>query len=162
MTATVEQVKEYYVERFQANPRSVGSATEEAPDLLELLPPCARVHLQAARDIRNDAVTQGHRGPSVVCLTQSPYQIRPSTSQAFPTLLTSGLPFSLDLNRLILPGELLLTMGVLPADQQSLLQNLPDRQVRRLAGNGMHISQIGAALLLALAGAMFATNQSNS
>jgi hypothetical protein len=160
MTATLEQVKEYCAKRFQANPRSVGSATEEAPDLFELLPPCARVHLQAARDIRSAAMAQGIRGPNVICLMQSPHQIRPSASQAFPTLLTGGLPFSLDLNRLILPQELLLTMGVLPSDQQSLLQNLHDRHVRKLAGNGMHISQIGAALLLSLAQATLASHQS--
>ena len=158
LTATPEEVKDYYAKRFQANPHSVGSATEEAPDLLELIPPCARVHLEAARDIKNAAAMQGHRGPSVVCLMQSPYQIRPNASQAFPTLLTGGLPFSLDLNRLILPQELLLAMGVFPVDQQSLLQNLQDRHVRRLVGNGMHISQIGAALLLALADAMLTTS----
>ena len=103
MTATPEEVEDYYAKRFQANPHSVGSATEEAPDLLELLPPCARVHLEAARDIKNAAAMQGHRGPSVVCLMQSPYPIRPNASQAFPTLLTGGLPFSLDHDRLILP-----------------------------------------------------------
>ena len=158
MTATPEEVEDYYAKRFQANPHSVGSATEEAPDLLELLPPCARVHLEAARDIKNAAAMQGHRGPSVVCLMQSPYQIRPNASQAFPTLLTGGLPFSLDHNRLILPQELLLAMGVFPVDQQSLLQNMHERHVRRLVGNGMHISQIGAALLLALADAMLTTS----
>ena len=159
MTATLEEIKEYYAKRFEANPRSVGSATEEAPDLLELLPPCARVHLEAARDIKNAAAMQGDRGPNVICLMQSPYQIRPNASQAFPTLLTGGLPFSLDHNRLILPQELLLAMGVFPVDQQSLLQNLQDRHVRRLIGNGMHISQIGAALLLVLAEAMLASVQ---
>jgi len=162
MTASPEEIKEYYAKRFQANPHSVGSATEEAPDLLELLPPCARVHLEAARDMKNAAIMQGDRGPSVICLMQSPYQIRPNASQAFPTLLTGGLPFSLDHNRLILPQELLLAMGVLPVDQQSILRNLHERHVRRLVGNGMHISQIGAALLLVLAEAMLATRQSNS
>ena len=162
MTATLEQVREYYAKRFQANPHSVGSATEEAPDLLELLPPCARVHLQAVRDMRSEAAARGDRGPNVICLMQSPHQIRPNASQAFPTLLTGGLPFSLDLNRLILPEELLLTMGVLPVDQRSLLQNLHERQVRKLAGNGMHVSQIGAALLLALAQAVMATHQPKS
>ncbi len=162
MTATLEQVKEYYAKRFQANPHSIGSAAEEEPDLLELLPPCARVHLQAARDMRSNATAQGNRGPNVICLMQSPHQIRPNASQAFPTLLTGGLPFSLDHNRLILPDELLLVMGVLPVDQRPLLQNLQDRQVRKLAGNGMHVSQIGAALLLALAEAMIGTHQSTS
>ena len=51
-------------------------------------------------------------------------------------------------------------MGVLPADQQFLLQNLSERHVRRLAGNEMHVSQIGAALLLALAEATLAIHQS--
>jgi hypothetical protein len=99
MTATLEQVKEHDAKRFHANPHSIGSATEEEPDLLEM------PQHRATEDTMSFA--------SCSSLARS-FQMHHECSP-----LLRGLPFSfcsLDHNRYISPDELLLVMGVLHSD----------------------------------------------
>ena len=102
---------------------------------------------------------------NMVCLLQSPWRITPVVENHVPVLLTNTLLYSHEASRLVLPEELLLIQGIpVPGLEAQLgigisglypfagaLHDLfQDRAICKLAGNGMHISQVGAALLLAL------------
>jgi len=141
-------------------------------DVLDLIPACARVHLQCCKDLRAPALGLGLPAADIVCVMQSPHQIQPRASPSLqtvvPALLTGALPYSLAADRLVLPDELLLAMGVhslvlssvrpslaaLHPFQPPLPDILQEVDLRRLVGNGMHVSQVGSALLLLLCEAM--------
>ena len=166
LVATPEQVQQYY----QRRATNRGNLQSHGPfDLSTLISPCARVHLQAAQHILEQLNKVGSpTKPDIICLMQSPFQVTPDRSDAFPTLLTGALPYSLAAGRLVLPEELLLTMGVpapllmevLPDSTllhpyvQPLTEVLTEREFRRMVGNGMHVCQIGSCILLALCEAM--------
>lgn len=105
----------------------------------------------------------------MLCLMQSPHFIAPGRNH-IPTLLTSTLLYSLVAQRLVLPQEMLLMQGVpngtsacattsggsappnLQATQYPFTEPLEtifeEKELRRLIGNAMHVSQVGSALLL--------------
>lgn len=84
--------------------------------------------------------------------------------QVAPSLLKGSLFFSLSRRRPMLPAEAMLLQGfpvpsLLPNDcelaslypfQRPLEEIPPDRTVRNLAGNGMHLCQVGSAFLIAV------------
>jgi len=165
LAATPKQVHEYYCKRAQSR-SFLGSKNENGLciDVLDLIPPCARAHLQSCREMRAAALANGKPAPDIICLMQSPHHISPNTLSIVPALLTRALPFSLASSRLLLPDELMLAMGMpspllaelLPAEaarcafQPPLTDILSEAEVRKLIGNGMHISQVGSAILLLL------------
>ena len=164
MVASSKEVQSYYRQRAAA--RQLPCASEVSLDVLDVIPACARVHLQFCKELRAKAIAEGNPvAPDVVCLMQSPHQIKPDAGSLMPALLTGALPFSLAADRLLLPDELMLVMGMpslLLASAHPneaaprypyrvpLAEILRDHELRRQIGNGMHLSQIGSALLLVL------------
>ena len=134
--------------------------------LTDVLPPCARANVDAGWALVLEARYHGKEPPNMVCVMQSPLHIKPGVPRLVPTLCTGTRLYSFEADRLVIPEEALLMQGfpvptfgdIGPAGNfypfRLPLGNLfSDRTILRFAGNGMHISQIGAALLLVLSSA---------
>ena len=173
LKATKQQVETYY--RKRAHARKVPCCQEGEVDILDLISASSRVHLEAGQQLRQEALVEGRVAPDIVCLNQSPHQLKPRVCQAsmvplMPALLTHSLPFSLAARRLLLVEELMMIMGLptqmMAGDNPALASLCPykdcmtsflsETEARRLLGNGMHVSQVGSALLLLLCEAMLA------
>jgi hypothetical protein len=171
LKATKQQVQAYY--RKRAYTRNTPLSNEGEVDVLDLISASSRVHLEAGQQLRQEALAEERVAPDVVCLNQSPHQLKPRVCQEsmvplMPALLTHSLPFSLAADRFLLVEELMMVMGLptpLVASSNPTLANLcpykdcmtsflSETEARRLLGNGMHISQVGSALLLLLCEAM--------
>jgi hypothetical protein len=171
LKATKQQVQAYY--RKRAYTRNTPLSNEGEVDVLDLISASSRVHLEAGQQLRQEALAEERVAPDVVCLNQSPHQLKPRVCQEsmvplMPALLTHSLPFSLAADRLLLVEELMMAMGLptpLVASSNPILANLcpykdcmtsflSETEARRLLGNGMHISHVGSALLLLLCEAM--------
>jgi len=158
MVASPLQIQEYNEHRAARSSSSCPVDQLEFPG--DVIPACARAHLRAYDELRSgsDEVCD------LVCVLQSPYHIAPGTRQVAPSLLKGSLLFSLSRRRLMLPAETMLLQGfpvpsLLPSDgelaslypfQTPLEDMLPDRTVRNLSGNGMHLCQVGCAFLIAV------------
>ena len=154
LVAKPSQVESYRASREVRRGR-VGLPREEGNS--DVLPVGYRVHLEAYDEV---AKTRGCC--DMANLTQSPYHLSPSTRQIAPTLLKASLLYSLSRRRLLHPGEYMLVMGMpspsmlgddsLAAAEypftKALEELLPENSVRQLAGNGMHLCQIGTVFLL--------------
>ena len=105
-------------------------------------------------------------GRDLVSLSQSPFHIRANKlSACVPVLVRNSLLYSMKKQRLVLAEEALQMQGLpVPAllpEFPNLAERWPFRcslsdvmteaQMRAVTGNGMHICQVGTALLLALA-----------
>lgn len=164
LVADAEQVGRYYKKR--AADRSIPP--QPLLEVLDLVPACARAHLEAWDAILASGAKE--TSADIVCVMQSPHFLRPQAIEAMPALLTSSLMYSLSARRLLLPEELMLAMGLhiqlggnnipdgdggaMQTFELPLAERLREYEVRRLLGNGMHVSQVGSALLLLLCEAM--------
>ena len=129
---------------------------------MDIICQSAQVHLEACKMLHE----QGKLGRQMVSLSQSPFHVQHNKlSACAPVLVRNSLLYSMAKKRLVLPGEALQMQGLpVPA----LLAGFPDlaaqwpfrcsledimteSQLRGVTGNGMHICQVGSALLLALA-----------
>ena len=175
LKATKQQIETYY--RKRAHARNVPLCSEGEVDVLDLISASSRVHLEAGQQLRREALAGARVAPDIVCLNQSPHQLKPRVCQAsmvplMPALLTNSLPFSLAASRLLLVEELMMVMGLPTPSMASnnpvlaslcpykddMTSFLSETDVRRLLGNGMHISQVGSALLLLLCEAIVQTS----
>ena len=167
MIADERMVQAYY--RARAVQRKLQLSSAESEGLQELsvedvIPICARVHLAAYKDCSLQTQFQSNpldTLPGIVCLMQSPNHIKPAQGRFAPPLLTGSLPYSLRWNRLLTPDELMLLAG-LPVSQlledapvecpwsQPLSNVVSEHALRVLLGNGMDVSQIGAAIAMIL------------
>jgi hypothetical protein len=171
LVADAQMVQAYYTAR--ASQRNLQLTPAESAGLVPLsvedvIPICARVHLEAYRETFENMLGKSgstddssNAGPGLVCLMQSPHHIKPTFGRCAPPLLTGSLPYSLKYNRLVLPEELLLLQGI-PSSElvpkapvqspwpHPLSTVVSDHELRRLLGNGMDVSQVGAALALIL------------
>jgi hypothetical protein len=130
--------------------------------IMDIICQSAQVHLQACNMLHE----QRKLGRQMVSLSQSPFHIQHNKlSACAPVLVRNSLLYSMAKKRLVLPTEALQMQGLpvpaLLAGSPDLAAQWPFRcnledimtesQLRGVTGNGMHICQVGSALLLALA-----------
>ena len=165
LKASKDQVKDLYLKRVQASSSqssSFAGGRWSELGIMDVICPSARVHLEACQELHAD----GKLGRDLVSLSQSPWFMRQNKLSAFvPVLVRNSQLYSMSRRRLVLPEEALQMQGLpVPA----LLSDLPDlatrwpfkcdfhdimteTQMRTATGNGMHICQVGSAVLLAVA-----------
>ena len=131
----------------------------EMPDLDELLNPAKRLHLAAYDEI---AAAASHT--DFADLAQSPYYQTPCRKGVAPALLRGSQLFSLARRRPLLPCELMVIQGI-PAGSAAIDGDLAkcypsvsamEEQwswaiVRQMAGNSMHLCQVGSVISLLIA-----------
>lgn len=153
------QVARYRASRAARRLERLGQPPDDEGDDNDSLPIGYRVHLEAY-----DAVAKSRGCCDMANLTQSPYHLTPSARQIAPTLLKASLLYSLSRRRLLHPGEYFLIMGMpspsmlgagsrAAADYpftEAIEEQLPENAIRQLAGNGMHLCQIGTVFLIAV------------
>lgn len=132
------------------------------------IPPCARVHLQECLQISRKKCIG-----DMVNLMQNPCHMAPCRRLFAPTLLRGSLLWSLSCRRLVCPIEYMLMQGIpaVPANAVAsatadapanayvmqcpfaadLTEHFSESTVRRMAGNAMHVQQVGATFLLVYA-----------
>jgi hypothetical protein len=143
-----------------------GSAAEassdinvEMPELDELLNPAKRLHLEAYEEI---AAAGSHT--DFADLAQSPYYQTPCRKGVAPALLRGSQLFSLVRRRPLLPCELMVIQGIpagsaashgLWAQSYPFVSTMEEQWswgiVRQLAGNSMHLCQVGSVISLLIA-----------
>ena len=155
-------------DRCVENPVVVNEESVGNLDPLTLLhiPACARVHLQECQ-----AISRRETIGDIVNLMQNPVRMTPSRRQVTPTLLRGSLLWSLSLGRLVSPPEYLLMQGLpsrsledmatdsAPKPEErmvnpftvDLIERMPEGTIRQMAGNAMHVQQVGATFLLVYA-----------
>lgn len=170
LVATPEEVHAFYARRA-AQRKTCLPADSSCSAIVDddVIPACARAHLQEYHLLHESIPMLGTEdGPDMVCLLQSPYHVLPKRGGIMPPLLRNSVIYSLGHRRLVLPDELMLCMGLpsplgakgLPELEPLLPWDAPlgdivgEAEARSMLGNGMHVVQIAAACLLALAGAL--------
>ena len=167
LVASPEQIRQHEYERLGWADRQ-GSDASADDELWPLhIPPCARVHLQECVQI-----SRKRKIGDMVDLMQNPCRMEPCRRPFAPTLLRGSLLWSLSRQRLVCPVEYLLLQGI-PASPAvaaagaaaagaaarvvqcpfvaDLTEHFSESVIRRMAGNAMHVQQVGATFLLAYA-----------
>ncbi len=175
LAASQEQLRRHEFQRLanrgEAYENSLAESRRQVPgadmgivDPLTFMhiPACARVHLQECVDIsRRESICD------MVNLMQNPVRMKPGRRQVAPTLLRGSLLWSLSMRRLVCPVEYLLMQG-LPSSSSAapaadsacnpeeamgspfsadLTECMPEGTIRQMAGNAMHVQQVGATFL---------------
>lgn len=153
------EISKFYADRAAKRKETATLDPSSAINVRDIIPICARGHLNAAEELYTAS------GPSppidMICLMQSPHYMAPSIRRV-PTLLKATLLYSLVAGRMVLPQEMLLMHGVPSTVATSRLSTLAclypwtspeselfdEASLRRLVGNGMHVAQVGSAVLL--------------
>jgi hypothetical protein len=163
LTASRAQVRKYYIKRLSEGVHgdSFKSGGWKMVSAKHVICPSARVHLDECKKLHK----LGRLGRDLVSLSQSPlHHVFIKPSGCAPTLTRNSLLYSMLGRRLLLPAETLQMQGLpvpamLPksglASRWPFACDLPDIMSesweRSVAGNGMHMCQVGSAVLLALA-----------
>ena len=179
LVATDEQQQQHKQQRLARSASLCGDAlvgsisvadTESMVDLDPMtvmhIPACARAHLQECVAIsRQESICD------FVNLMQNPARMKPGRRQVAPTLLRGSLLWSLRHARLLSPVEYLAVQGIpsnsldyrmsrgSSADEQAmeipftvdLSECMSESTVRQMAGNAMHVQQVGATFVLVFA-----------
>lgn len=177
LVARPEQARQHVRERLQLASYSKNDAGRQELDPAagsELwpwplhIPPCARVHLQECLQISREKCIG-----DMVNLMQNPCHMAPCRRLIAPTLLRGSLLWSLSCQRLVCPMEYMLMQGIpaaptnavggAAADDRAhahvmqcpfvadLTESFSESTIRRMAGNAMHVQQVGAVYLLVYA-----------
>jgi hypothetical protein len=165
LRATRTQVKELYLKRIRtsrSNSSSFAGGGWSEVGIMDVICPSARVHLEACNLLHEER----QLGRDLVSLSQSPFHIQANRlSACAPVLVRNSLLYSMRKKRLVLPEEALQMQG-LPVPELltdhphvaarwpfccSLGEIMTEAQLRAVTGNGMHVCQVGSAVLLALA-----------
>ena len=129
------------------------------PDLDDLLGPAKRQHLEAYYEI-----AAGASHTDFADLAQSPYYQKPCRKGVAPALLRGSQLFSLARRRPLLPCELMVIQGM-PAGSiagdgilakcypfvREMEEEWSGSVVRQMAGNSMHLCQVGSVISLLIA-----------
>lgn len=135
--------------------RRRGEEESGAAELADIMTPMALQHLAAY-----DQFAASRAITDFADLSQSPFHQQPCRQGVAPALLRNSCLFSLSRRRLLLPCELMVIQGI-PAgsaeEQHYPFDVIEERAwhstaaVRRLAGNAMHICQVGSVMALIVA-----------
>ena len=156
LTASQEQVRKYYIKRLGNGVR--GWIQVSARDVIC---PSSQVHLDICKRLHRS----GQLGRDIVSLSQSPlHHVLIKPSGCAPTLTRNSFLYSMLGRRLLLPAETLQMQGLpVPAmlPNSGLASRWPfacdlsdimsESWEQSVIGNGMHVCQVGSAVLLALA-----------
>jgi hypothetical protein len=143
----------------EAAAAAASGVNAEMPDLDELLNPAKRLHLAAYYEI---AAAASHT--DFADLAQSPYYQTPCRKGVAPALLRGSQLFSLSRRRPLLPCELMIIQGI-PAGSTAIdgdgakcypfVSTMEEQwswaTVRQMAGNSMHLCQVGSVISLLIA-----------
>ena len=146
----------------EAEGHDSDSAGRAAVELDALLGPSQLQHLAAYDEIgaRQAAAAQPHGITDFADLAQSPYHQMPCRGGVAPALLRGSHLFSLSRRRLLLPCELMAIQGISagsgaaedhPFDEEKAAEWRTPAAVRQMAGNSMHLCQVGTVIALVLA-----------
>lgn len=138
---------------------SSADADAVMPDLDDLLGPAKRQHLEAYYEI-----AAGASHTDFADLAQSPYYQQPCRRGVAPALLRGSQLFSLARRRPLLPCELMVIQGI-PAGGiagdgilakcypfvREMEEEWTGSVVRQMAGNSMHLCQVGSVISLLIA-----------
>lgn len=168
LVASPDQIRQHKYERLGRAARQSTDASADDERWPLHIPPCARVHLQECVQI-----SRQRRVGDLVNLMQNPSHMAPCRRLFAPTLLRGSLLWSLSRQRLACPVEYLLLQGIpaspavaaaiaaagAPAEAHviqcpfvaDVTERFGESAIRRMAGNAMHVQQVGATFLYAFA-----------
>jgi len=175
LVASPEQTRQHERERMASRSQDeswrqeVDTVADGEPGPWPLhIPLCARVQLQECLRISR-IKTIG----DLVNLMQNPCHMAPCRRLVAPTLLRGSLLWSLSRQRLVCPTEYMLMQGIPAATMNAcasaasgdparehvmqcpftanMVEHFNESTIRRMAGNSMHVQQVGAAFLFVYA-----------
>ena len=154
LVASPEQTRQHEQDRLRTRHRG-DEATWQEPGFFadgELqpwplhVPVCARLHLREYLRIASEKNIG-----DLVNLMQDPRHMAPCRRLVAPTLLRGSLLWSLSCRRLVHPIEYLLMQGMQHPFAAALTESFSEFTIRQMAGNAMHVQQVGASFLLVFA-----------
>ncbi len=166
--AAPEAVMHHAARRLAAG-RYLGVPEAGRIDWKALLPAAERVRLAKYREMLHERgprpllTPNGSIATSAIANLQQTPGVFGLTARVAPALLRASKLYNLQLERPLLPVEHFLVQGIplqecLPAGMRGTVcpwakpthASLSDTEMRRLTGSGMHLSQVGVALLHSL------------